>query len=515
MGKATNVALALRETNVVHMCAATFERLTRAHPQLTQRITAIIVERRQRALVPGRTEAPRSLSIALVPANPELDIESFARDLAEALAQLGETELMTAGHFESLFGFAGAAQADVGSPTHSAIVTWLDAFELGRRYLLFVAEASATAWTHRCLDHADRVLIVADPDSAPEPGPVEALIARKAVAVRTDLALWHPAGTVRPLGTAAWLDARNVRSHHHVRRGDTGHMGRLARHLVGKAISLVLSGGGARGFAHLGVFRAMEGMGVPVDYVGATSMGAVVGAAIAVYQSSQTASELAHRFANRDAIFDRTLPFTALMASHKVTRLMQVAFGDLRIEDLWVPFFCVASNLNTAAPVLYHRGPLWRAVRASLAIPGVFTPVMEDGEAIVDGGVIDNFPVRVMARLAESENIIGVNVQPLVEKKRHYDFDTHLSGWRILTRRLNPFSRPLRAPSLVGILLRAQELNSVSRAKEEEACAAVLVHPDVKSYSLQAYDRFAEIAGKGEEAAEAPLAAWLAETTLW
>jgi len=217
---------------------------------------------------------------------------------------------------------------------------------------------------------------------------------------------------------------------------------------------------------------------------------------------------LSKRFANPKDLFDRTLPLTSIMASEKVTKFTQNLFGDLLIEDQWIPFFCVASNLTTAEQVVFQCGPIWRAVRSSLPIPGVFTPVMDNGDTIVDGGVIDNFPARLMAGYCESDCIIGVNVSPFKDKKRNYDFDTSISGWRILFSRINPFAKSLRSPSLTGVILRSIEINSVQRAREDESYVDLMIYPDVKQFGITEYDKFEAIAQIGYEAALGPLREW-------
>lgn len=323
--------------------------------------------------------------------------------------------------------------------------------------------------------------------------------------------LWHAPQTERPQGTAVWLDQRQIHTHHHVRQGDAAHMARLVRRLTGHAVGLVLSGGAARGFAHLGVQRAFEELNIPIDYIGGTSMGAVIGATIILYETNALMMSQAVNLADPRKLFDHTLPLTSLMSSRKVTHFTKRHFSNHHIEDQWIPFYCIASNLTTAEPVIYQRGPIWHAVRASLAIPGVFTPVIADGDVIVDGAVMDNFPVSTMADLCESGRIIGVNVSPYREKKRYYDFETNISGWRVFFSRLNPFAKSLRSPSLLGTIMRAVEINSVRRAKDEEALLDVMICPDVQQFKTTAYDQYEEIARVGYEAAMTPLTAWKAQ----
>jgi predicted acylesterase/phospholipase RssA len=133
---------------------------------------------------------------------------------------------------------------------------------------------------------------------------------------------------------------------------------------------------------------------------------------------------------------------------------------------------------------------------------------MSEGEVLVDGGVMDNFPAQTMAELCESEHIVGVNVSPYREKKRPYDFETSISGWRILFSRLNPFRRPLYAPSLIGLMMRAVEINSVRRTRESEGLVDLLIHPDVREFGSSEYERWAEISRAGYAAALEPLREW-------
>lgn len=501
---------AVRETNLVKMTPDHFARFTQNNPQMMGQLTRIIVERQQRGLKQTKPVSPPQLTLTIVPTSATINAVSFAHELAAAMSRYGDTVAFDAQSFNNHTGHEGAAQTAPDSPNNPAIVAMLDELEANHKYLLYIADATLTHWTRRCLGQADRVLLLAAPDQTPQPGEVEQWLSRFDVPIRTELILWHPPQTERPEGTAVWLDKRQIQAHHHVRQEAPDHIARLARRLTGHAIGLVLSGGAARGYAHVGIHRALDELNIPVDYIGSTSMGAIVGASIVLYKTYEKLHSVYLTEADPKLFFDRTLPIASLMASHKITRFLQRSFGDLLIEDQWVPFFCVASNLTTAEPVIYRQGPLWRAIRASISIPGVFTPVMQDGDVIVDGGVIDNFPVEAMATLCESEYIIGVNISPYQDKKRSYDFDTGISGWRILFSRINPFTKSLRVPSLLGTILRTFEINSVRRAKEEESLVDVMIYPDVKRFKTTDYGQWQAIAAAGYEAAIGPLTEWKA-----
>lgn len=504
----SGTVFAVRETKLVKITRERFHRFMQEYPQMMTQLTRIIVERQQRDLKQIKPLAPQQLTLAIVPTSATVDAARFARELAAAMTPFGAALAVDAASFNARAGHEEAAQTAPDATNNPMIVTLLDELAASQKYLLYVTDPHPSTWTNRCLGQADRVLLLAAPHHDPQPGSIETQLAQFDVPLRTELVLWHASETERPQGTAVWLEQRQIHTHHHVRQGDVAHMNRLARRLAGHAVGLVLSGGAARGFAHLGVQRALEELNIPIDYIGGTSMGAVIGASIILYETNATMMSQAVNIADPKKLFDHTLPLTALMSSRKVTDFSKRHFGNHHIEDQWIPFFCIASNLTTAEPVIYQRGPIWRAVRASLAIPGVFTPVMEDGNVIVDGAVMDNFPVSTMAALCESERIIGVNVSPYQEKKRYYDFETSISGWRVFFSRLNPFAKSLRSPSLLGTIIRAVEINSVRRAKNEEALVDVMVCPDVKQYKTTAYDQYEAIAQVGYEAALTPLITW-------
>jgi predicted acylesterase/phospholipase RssA len=325
---------------------------------------------------------------------------------------------------------------------------------------------------------------------------------------RADLVLLHGADVKRPMGTAAWLARRQVHTCHHVRTNEKAHVQRLSRLLTGRATGLVLSGGGARGFAHLGVLRALEEFGIQVDRIGGTSMGSLIGAGYAMGRDYGEMFELARQFSSPKQLFDYTLPYASLMASHKVTRVLTEMFGDLQIEDLWQPYFCVSSNLSRAEPVVHQTGLLWKGVRASIAIPGFFTPILHEGDVLVDGGAMNNFPVDIMDELCGGGTVIGVNVSPPKEMVEEYSFGSSISGWRLLWNRLNPFSERVQVPSLGANLMRTLELNSAYKIKSEQPLADVIIQPDVKEYSIMDYSSYREITEVGYQEARKQLARW-------
>jgi len=191
-------------------------------------------------------------------------------------------------------------------------------------------------------------------------------------------------------------------------------------------VALVLGGGAARGFAHVGVIRALEQEKVPIDLIVGTSVGSLIGA-IYAYDANSMELEWTAFMLEKDSLFDYGLmtAFTGMGAAKgdKLEEFVKSKVPVANIENLKIPFAAVATDLNRGTRVVLDKGPVARAVRASSAIPGVFNPVEHQGRLLVDGGVIDNIPVSVARERGAdiviavdiSENVINFNITNLLD----------------------------------------------------------------------------------------------------
>ncbi len=503
---------AMRDTSVAIMTQAMFEELIVAHPTLLRAITQIIVERRQRTLgvLPPKKQSAL-LSLTLIPTHPTTDGRPFASQLDNALKQYGDALVLDAATFEAQSGLS--AQTTIDDPNNLAVVRWLDEQEALHHHLIFIPDGEWSAWTRRCISQSDRVLLLADRERSAEISPLEQQLQTTFPHNRRDLVMWHPADTTEPSETARWLEQRDVQTHYHVRDGDAGHFGRLARRLTNRAIGLALAGGGARGFVHLGVFQALEEANVPVDYIGGASFGALIGVNRAREFSTAEILDQSAQTAKKKLLFDTTLPLVALNNSRNVTKALKATFGDVQIEDLWIPYFAIAANLTTQRMEVIERGAVWLAVRKSISIPGVFAPVVEDGELIVDGGVMNNFPADVMIDRAESSRVIGVRCAPSGSKKYTYDMENSVSGWRVLFNQLNPFTKRLRMPRIADTVLRSVLVNSSRLAEQNEKLCDLYLNLRPKGFSLLRFEAYREISDFGYETSVAPVAEWAKQQT--
>jgi predicted acylesterase/phospholipase RssA/CRP-like cAMP-binding protein len=501
--------LAVRDSLLARLPAAGFHRLIERQPAVLRRISALLSERlRQHSTTGGRARAVVR-TLAVVPAGAGRNTAEFARRLAEALALRGGTLHLDAAGVDRALERDGIARCAEQDPASPRLVQWLNEQELAHRFVLYEADHSFSSWTGRAVRQADHVVFVADAAAPPEPGEAERGLAvrwRGGRAPRRSLVLLGDAGT--PRGTAAWLAAREVDSHYHVNMGRAEDFARLVRCLTGAGIGLVLGGGGARGFAHLGVLRALAEADVPVDWVGGTSVGAIIAALVA--QGCSPAEALAQCKEHFSALKDPTLPIVALLAGRRIRAKLERVFGAAAIEDLLLPYLCVSTNLSRAAQTVHERGPLVRAIRASIALPGVLPPVSLAEDLHVDGGLVNNLPIDVMAAKPEIGAVIAVDVSAEVEMRAPSGCELEVSGWRMLWERIHPGIARGERPSIMSLLTRSALVASVywTRERRTAEAASLYLRVPVADLRLLAFDRIDEIVARGYEAAREAIPAW-------
>lgn len=264
----------------------------------------------------------------------------------------------------------GAAQTEPDDVLSIILHSWLQEQEHRYRHILFVADGEWSEWTRRCLAQSDRILLVGPAGGDPAIRTLERYCNPR---TRKELVLMHDDGTAEPSGTLAWLAARDVAAHHHLRWNAADHWARLAPPADGPSRGHGLQ---RRRGAGPGPHRRHPGFGGGRAAGGLHRRGQrghFMGGAWATGLTPAEGMQLAVGLANPASLIDRTFPYTAVMASAKVTAVIREVLGKRQIEDLWRPFFCVSTNLSTATPVIHERGSLWRSVRSSIALPGIFT----------------------------------------------------------------------------------------------------------------------------------------------
>jgi predicted acylesterase/phospholipase RssA len=385
------------------------------------------------------------------------------------------------------------------------MVDWLAVKEDEHRFVMYAANPADPVFTEMALHNADLILLVgqAGDDAALRAWEKQAFDEASAPVARRALVLWHEQHGAALSGTAPWLAPRNLDFHLHVRSGVQGDLDRLARVIAGRAVGLVLGGGAARGFAHLGVYRALHESGIRVDWLGGASIGAVMAAGMATGLEPGIAIERARKaFVDGKPFGDVTVPIISFLRGRRMERLIDAHLPG-EIEDLPVPFFCVSSNLGNGSVQVHDRGSLPRSLRASVSLPGIFPPAVINGQLSVDGGILDNLPVDLM-RARPVGRVIAVDLSS--RKDYTVDYSSVPSPWRVLAGRALPLSRRYRVPSPVSLMLMAMSIGTIGSARAAGARADLLVRPPVGGFSFTDVRNFDRVVDAGFREAQKAIA---------
>jgi predicted acylesterase/phospholipase RssA/CRP-like cAMP-binding protein len=492
--------VALRECHLLFLPHEGFQRVIRAHPEALRSITGVLV-RKLAATAQGRRRTSPVRSIVVLPLDDDRLAEELARTMAPTLERLLDAHrIVHAPDVDTAIG------RDV---TALARARWFEKLESDFDAIVFVAHATPDTWTRACLDRADVVLTVAAARSGPRVRPIEPLLERPGRASRTELVLVHDPATEVPRNTRHWLTPRAVRRHHHVRAGNEDDAARVARLVLNRGLGVVFGGGGARGIAHIGVLRALEAHGVPIDATGGTSIGSIIAGAVARgYDADRTATLLREAVVEGRSPVDVTLPVLSIAAGGRVTERIQAGADGLDLEDAWRNTFAVSTNLTTGSAEIHQDGPGWKAIRASFAVPGVFPPVPNArGEVLVDGGLLDNLPVGPMRDLHAGVRVIAIDVGAVREPLRAPMAETGVvSGWAYAWSRLRTRSDEHLA-SLPRVLMRLTELGAGAGADQGD----LYLRPRTDAVSLMNFKAFDELIEIGFRDADPEITKWFGD----
>ena len=370
---------AVRDSRLLELDAARFCRLVEEDAGLALSIARELARQLQAS---GGLDIPEARpSVFAVASTTAGTAAELVPELARALGRFGVVKTLDG---------TGVA-ADDFAPT-------LADAELRFDYVLLV-DGAGPPWGEFCRRQCDRLLLVVHDGSWPESrGELD------------DCELVFVGAGETTIGR--WLDEFAPRSHHVVAPGSSFSAGvdRVARRLTGRSLGVVLSGGGARGMAHIGALAALADAGFPFDRIGGCSMGSFISAMAAVgYEPDEIASTCSRELVRRTPFNDYTFPRVSLIRSRKTGAMLERVFGSTRIEGLERPLFAVSADLLSSRVFVHRRGPIAEAVAASMTLPGLLPPQQRDGRLLVDGGVLNNLPVDHMAETHEGP-IVAVDV---------------------------------------------------------------------------------------------------------
>jgi predicted acylesterase/phospholipase RssA/CRP-like cAMP-binding protein len=469
---------AVRDSEVLVLPAADFDRLADEQPGWIRRVAQIVVDRL--VVHDSRPVQDLVLTLAVIPIG---DMEP-ARELALALAS-------RLGHLKE-----AVVVGEEDAPPLADRARWTHQLESAYRFVVYDGSSRDEAWALWCSGHADRLVLVMDAEkpAGMPPAAISRTLPDRVHAGTVAVLVLHPNWTQRPRTDANRPESLHEVKSLNVRRQHSGDLARAARLLAGRGCGLVLGGGGPRGFAHLGVMRALDEAEIPVDVIGGTSIGAVMGSFRALDLDAPTREAWAlNGFVESGNLFPPTLPVLSFSSARKVRELLESTdyLGDRLIEDTWLPFFCVSANLTKAKIVVHDRGSLATAVRASLSLPGIFPPVRAGTDFLVDGGVLNNLPVDIMRDRFTTGPVVAVDLAVEEELTAPPRYRETPSGWALLINRLARRAEGREIPLSLTVLMRAKELAAIRAQRESLAGnpADVLIRPDVSGAGMFDFKR--------------------------
>jgi len=463
-GKRSATVQAMRDCVLAGLDTPTFAELARLSPETVMHVARVQFERLQRANHPRRNRL--HMSIAVLAAAPGCEARSFASQVQAAINR----------HAQALLADPSSAPQGPGGETdrQRRLALWLNKLETEAQVLIMPCDDSDPVWMRQCLHSADLVLVLAR--SGHLPRVPESLMPP---ALRRLLVVVHRDGATAPSGTAKAQEACAATEHFHYRENSPEDLARLARLLTGKANGIAFAGGGARSFAHLGVLRALKEHGIPLDLAAGTSLGAIVAAGISL---DIDLDDLMGRFrimvqtnpTKRDYLL---LPRTSLLSGRKLDRLLPRLLPSADIDDCWKTFACVSANITNPGEHVHRSGPLLPALRATVSIPGVFPPViLENGDLLVDGGVVNNLPADVIRNCGAGRLIAC-------------DQGTSNDGRK-------------DTPNAIGIIMRSVILHSDISSRTWRTEADLYFDSMVGNITLLEWDRFDLAVERGYESAK-------------
>ncbi|KAK8079770.1 Lysophospholipase NTE1 [Apiospora hydei] len=492
-------------------------------------------------------------TVAILPVTTGVPVVEFGNRLMNALSQVGPSNGATSLNQSAILNHLGKhAFNKMGK---LKLAHYLADLEEKYGLVVYVADTNVNSpWTQTCITQADCILLVGLAEGSPEIGEYERFMLGQKSTARKILVLLHADRFSPPGLTRSWLRNRVWINggHYHVqmafrtnavpvqpssrRIGATlkarvqilqaeiskytsrkmrhepyyspestykGDFHRLARRLCGKSIGLVLGGGGARGIAQVGIIRAMEEAGIPIDIVGGTSIGSFIGALYARHADVVPMFGLSKKFSGRMAsmwrfALDLTYPSASYTTGHEFNRGIFKTFGNHQIEDFWLEYYCNTTNISKSRGEIHTSGYAWRYVRASMSLAGLIPPLCDEGSMLLDGGYIDNLTVSHMKSIG-ADVIFAIDVGAL-DNDTPQTYGDSLSGAWAFFNRWNPFSTTPNPPTLAeiqGRLAYVSSVDALERAKTMPGC--IYMRPPIDDYGTLDFGKFDEIYAMGHK----------------
>ena len=463
--------IAVRNSTLLRLNREDFVELLQGQQDSLLHLSKTILKRASRSFVPSN----RVGTITIIPTTPTLQLNDFCQQLLEAVSIYTSATLLT----------STSIQEAIGTTEDShKLERFMAQQEEQHDLVLYLSAPKWNQWTEACLARADKIIWIAEADQSSEPSRFERRITKACLSLNHaahELVLIHPSRKQHPTGTSRWMDKRQISRHYHVARDFQDDMQRLARFLTGNAIGLALSTGGMRASVQFGILHAMMEGGLPVDIIGGSSGGAVIGG---VFSQITDPDEFPKIVKQGELLFKSatrlTLPMVSLYSGSQFTKIIKTLSNGRNIEDLWIDYFCLSLSLVNGSLVVHRNGPMWEGMRASAAVYGVLPPLIKDGDCLVDGGLINACPTDLLAQMGAGKTI-AVIASSKSGITLEGSFSPDVSGWNILLKKLNPLYRQKITPNITTNIVQSMLIASdhLQNRIYNDSSVDLFIHPPI------------------------------------
>ncbi len=482
---------AARTSDVLAIAKADFEALLHDSPALSLGLTRALSEQLRDTRAPVDTRRPRPTTVALVALGDRIDLAKLASGLTRALSEYLSPVLLNG---------AEVAAPDRGAEPATIYGPLLDRAE-GSHDLVLLQGGSTLAgkpWTEFCLQQADRILAVTSG------GPVPARLGELPELRGCDLLCLDVAQGSGKL--SGWADALDPVESHVVRRASFDQdLERAARRLSGNSLGVVLSGGGARAFAHIGAIEELLAAGLKIDRIAGVSMGAMIGALFALGLDPDEVDALCfEEWVQKRPLADYALPRHSLIRGDRMRAMLDRMFDGLLVEELPRSFISGYAELRSGRFKIARHGNLWEAVGYSMSLPILVPPVVRGRELYIDGSLVDNLPVKAMADLAEGP-IVAVDVKATLKRPGE---DPRPDGTALDIAGANgadPADAVARLPGLGETMMRVLLLGSANTSEAARRHADLVINPLTEGVGLLEFHQLDTAREAGRAAAREAL----------
>lgn len=474
-------AKVVKRSIVLKLESEIFIKLCRDFPAVSLEImnTSLSNSRNIIKLISGKGYSRKN--IAIIPANFKVNLNEFHDAISKYIIKYSDIVFLSDLNTE----------LNKEYQTLSSLKGYIDKINGENKKVVYLIKSYHSNLAEICFgfERVDMIYIVASGNSKP-------LISEQtrnridinSYKIKPELILLHDQENRVPRYTSKWMKLIQFNMHHHIRIHQESDWQRLSRFITGNAVGLVLGGGGLRCWAHLGALMALHKMNIPIDAIGGTSAGAIVAGYYAMkesYKKIQDLRDLSEITRQSISLKNLTWPAASLMNGKDFTEKLQNIFGKIRIENLWIPCFCVSTKLSNNKPIVSRSGYLWKLIRSSASVPLIFPPVVTNGDLYLDGGLLNNLPVDIMKKIVSGNGrVIAIELTHKSEDNNKYNFPPILPFIKTILAKSNLAYKDYIFPPLIDTFLKSLLAGAAAKQEANGFIADLLVSPDLSEFSL-------------------------------